>query len=108
MKTTVQVKCLTKRIDWATGKNIIENVPFVVDSDMVSHFHNIIVRDLSKVPRDKRLHTHKPSYVMHSSGSSALVTGETSVASWVLGVQPGTRRKKGYDTNDFTREAYGL
>lgn len=108
MKTTVQVKCVTKRMDWATGKNIVEMVPLVVDADMVSEFEKITIKDLSIIPRDKRNHSHKPSYVIVSSGSSVLGSGERSLASWVLGVQPGTRRKSGYATNEFTREAYGL
>lgn len=108
MKTTVLVKCLTKRKDWATGEFITEQVPFIVDEDKKHVFENMTVKNMSKIDRDKSKHLNKGNYVLVASGYTRVEVGNTSIANWVFGIKPGTRRQKGFASNEFTREAFGI
>lgn len=103
----VAVTVICKEIDWNTGYNKEITTTFKVDEDVAHIAKTFKVRDLSKVARGKATKA-KPSYVLHSVGSTQMVSGETSIGSYLYGVTPGTRRVKDTPDNEFTRRAYDL
>lgn len=110
MATKITLKLRTNKTDWATGDKVYSEAEIIVDDDIAPKLKNsnVVIKDMNEVPRNKLKTKKDPRYVLVRAGNTHLVSGETSLVSYILDIAPRTRRLKGFASNDYTRAAFGL
>lgn len=106
MEVFVEVRIVTKKMDWASGRRIEDKVFLLVDDDVANKLSKVKINDVGKVSRNSK--THTTSYVLYTIGSHYCESGDHSIGQYLYGVKSRTRRVKGSAPNDFTRRAFGI